>query len=187
MIGRTLTSTFKIETRQYELFNFDLGEGVPRKQLAFGAAVCVVWWVVCLIAFRGINQYSLSVYIIPPIMFVALGFQDSKRLPRRKNVTEWAIRLRYFLVGHRPIIALGARAAAKSEYRPLVSRLPLDLWRRYITPWKAEAAWEREKEPTASEPIQTGRPIDIQPKFQVLGFDHMQKLRENDGRKRVRK
>lgn len=187
MIGRTLTSTFRIETRQYELFNLDLGEGVPRKQLGFGAVICIGWWVVCLIVLQGVNEVTLSLYLIPPVLFVFFGFQDSRRIPRRKNLTEWAIRTRYFLVGHRPIIALGSRVATRSEYRPFRTRLPLDLWHKYVTPWKATAEWERTHEEVTAGPIQAGRAIEVQPKFQVLGFDHMQSLRADDRRKRAAK
>lgn len=43
MTGRTLTRHFHIETRQHELFNIDLGEGVPRRMLMFGVVVVLAW------------------------------------------------------------------------------------------------------------------------------------------------
>jgi hypothetical protein len=52
----TDTQHLQLETRQYELFNRPLGQGIVRRRLYVGAAVCVVWFAVLLVA--GVNPLS---------------------------------------------------------------------------------------------------------------------------------
>lgn len=70
----TDTQHLQLETRQYELFNRPLGQGIVRRRLYVGVAVCVVWFAVLLVA--GVNPLSRlgpAVFIVPPFAFVYMG------------------------------------------------------------------------------------------------------------------
>lgn len=70
----TDTQHLQLETRQYELFNRPLGQGIPRRTLYLGVAVCVVWFVVMLlIGVSPLSRFGPLVYIVPPFATVYLG------------------------------------------------------------------------------------------------------------------
>src|ERR687888_943351 len=124
-VGRTLTHHFEIETRQYDLLGIDLGEGARRRMIIFGAVV-IVLWVALLFPLIGVpKKPTVSLYVVPPFVITAFGWRPGKNHERRRRVTEWALSVRYALRSHRPVIALGARAADKSEYLRLSERIPL--------------------------------------------------------------
>lgn len=178
MIGRTLTRHFHIETRQHEVFNIDLGEGVPRRMLMLGVVVTLAW-VALMAPIVGVpNRFTFSFYVLPPVLLAYFGFQEDAHQPRRRNLTTWAIRSRYATVGHRPIIGLGSRAAYRSEYVPLDRRLPLEGLVRRIAPWALPPEWEQSTDTSNDAgPIQTGRPIALAQTATVYGFDRMQAMR----------
>jgi hypothetical protein len=70
----TDTQHLQLETRQYELFNRPLGQGVVRRRLYLGIAVCVMWTVALLVI--GVNplwRLGPALYIVPPFAVVYLG------------------------------------------------------------------------------------------------------------------
>lgn len=70
----TDTQHLQLETRQYELFNRPLGQGIVRRRLYLGVAVCAVWFTVLLIV--GLNPLSRlgpAFYIVPPFAAVYMG------------------------------------------------------------------------------------------------------------------
>jgi hypothetical protein len=70
----TDTQHLQLETRQYELFNRPLGQGIVRRRLYLGAAVCVVWFTVLLVV--GLNPLSRlgpALFIVPPFAIVYMG------------------------------------------------------------------------------------------------------------------
>jgi hypothetical protein len=70
----TDTQHLRLETRQYELFNRPLGQGIVRRRLYLGVVVCVVWVVLLLVV--GVNPLSRlgpAAYIAPPFAIVYLG------------------------------------------------------------------------------------------------------------------
>lgn len=70
----TDTQHLQLETRQYELFNRPLGQGIPRRTLYLGVAVGVVWFVVMLlIGVSPLSRFGPLVYIVPPFATVYLG------------------------------------------------------------------------------------------------------------------
>lgn len=174
--GRTFTKHFHVETRQHELFNLDLGEGVPRRMFVFGVGVVLVW-IALLFPFLGApTSTTFSFYAIPPVIFAYFAFQDSDRQPRRKNLTQWAVKVRYMISGHRPIVRLGRRAAFRTEYLPLGERIPFEGAVRKVAPWMLPPEWEREAQAEHAD-IQTGRAIKFDQTATLYGFDHMQQLR----------
>ena len=48
----TDTTHVRIESRQYRIFKLDLGEGVPRRKLAVGAAIIAPYWLILGVIFH---------------------------------------------------------------------------------------------------------------------------------------
>lgn len=70
----TDTQHLRIETRQYELFNRPLGQGIPRRTLYMGLTVCVVWFaVLLLVGANPLARWGPVVYVVPPFALVYLG------------------------------------------------------------------------------------------------------------------
>jgi hypothetical protein len=97
----TDTQHLQLETRQYELFNRPLGQGIVRRRLYLGAAVCVVWFLVLLIiGVSPLSRLGPALYIVPPFAAVYIGTRTGDdgrmtavrwydavlaRLPRRRQ------------------------------------------------------------------------------------------------------
>lgn len=186
--GRTLNKNFHIETRQHDLFNFDLGEGVPRRMLIFVVFVTVAWVLLLAPIVRMPNQYTFSLYVMPPVLFAWFGFRESDTQPRRRNITQWAIRLRYAVSGHKPIIGLGARSAYPTELLPHEQRWSPERFLRKWIPWLLPPEWETNDDEADDDlapeaGIQAGRAIGLNQAPVVYGFDYMQQARERARRK----
>lgn len=70
----TDTQHLQLETRQYELFNRPLGQGIPRRTLYLGVGVCVVWFTILLIiGVSPLSRVGPLAYIVPPFATVYLG------------------------------------------------------------------------------------------------------------------
>jgi hypothetical protein len=79
----TDTSSLRLETKQYELFNKRLGNGIQRRALAIGVAVALPW--VCLLLLVGVplfSRFGPQVYIVPPFILVyrAIRRDESGRM-----------------------------------------------------------------------------------------------------------
>lgn len=120
--GRTYTRHFDLETKQHELLGWDLGEGVARRALVLALVLLVAWSVPLMMVFGFPGIYSFSLYFPPPIVAAVYGAQRSGRNDRRRNMTHWAVFVRYLTLGHRPVINGGRRAASRSEWIPLRER-----------------------------------------------------------------
>jgi len=100
----TDTSSLRLETKQYELFNKRLGNGIQRRVLTISVAVSLPW--VTFLMLVGVPLFSRFVpqaYIVPPFILVyrairrdesgrmavmawydkALAFKPSRRRPTR--------------------------------------------------------------------------------------------------------
>jgi hypothetical protein len=70
----TDTQHLRLETRQYELFNRPLGQGIVRRRLYVGVAACVVWCgLLLLIGVNPLSRLGPAVYIVPPFAAVYMG------------------------------------------------------------------------------------------------------------------
>ncbi len=178
-VGRTLTHHFEIETRQYDLLGIDLGEGARRRMILFGAVITLVWVGFLVLIFGWPDKPTVSLYVVPPFVITAFGWRPGKNHERRRRVTEWALSARYVLRAHRPVIALGARAADKSEYLRLSERIPLRrmaaLARGQKTPeWEAGGI-------TADPRYRAGAEISVSQRARLLGPDHLHRVRGKTG------
>lgn len=172
--GRTLTKAFKIETRQHELLGYDLGEGPARRHLKLGIILAAAW-IILMIPVLGVpNEYTTSVYLIPPGVLIALGVQPDPRQPRRMRLTAWVLSAFYGLNEHQPIVNLGARKAYRGEYVSFAERsgwlrlMRIDMVRRLF-----RRAPEHGRRTTAAYSGPVGKPVDYTPMVRLVGVDHL--------------
>ena len=79
----TDTASLRLETKQYELFNKRLGNGIQRRVLTIGVSVAVPW--VCLLLLLGVplfSRFGPQFYILPPFILVyrAIRRDESGRM-----------------------------------------------------------------------------------------------------------
>ena len=99
----TDTRHVRIESRQYEIFNFDLGEGIIRGR-AVVAAIIVFGWVI-LAAIAGvplISQFGPACYLGPPALLAFFALRTDNG--GRPAYALWWDYLRYFLRRNQPIV-----------------------------------------------------------------------------------
>lgn len=75
----TDTGHLKIESRQYRIFTWDLGEGIPRSSLKVGALIFIPW--LLLMWAIGIPMLSgawLFVWLLPPALLTWRSVQRDK-------------------------------------------------------------------------------------------------------------
>ena len=79
----TDTASLRLETKQYELFNKRLGNGIQRRVLTIGAAVTVPWIsVLFLLGMPLFSRLGPQAYIVPPFILVyrAIRRDESGRM-----------------------------------------------------------------------------------------------------------
>ncbi|MGH3833770.1 MAG: hypothetical protein ACRDRS_25585 [Pseudonocardiaceae bacterium] len=70
----TDTAHLQLETRQYELFNRPLGQGVSRRKMGVGVVVCAVWFtLLLLVGLNPVSRFGPMAYIVPPFAVVYAG------------------------------------------------------------------------------------------------------------------
>lgn len=185
--GRVLTKHFEIESRQHDLLGLDLGEGPKRRALIIGAAALTVWAGGCLILFGLPNKFSFSAYFLPPVILTVFGARPSSRMGRRMALTDWALALRYALIGHRPIVRMGIRKPGRSEYLPLGQRwhIVTGIGAR-IVPAAARPAWVSPDQDVERERRPVGPVIVLDQQSRVVGSQALlQQLTARPGRRRM--
>lgn len=179
-VGRTLTHHFEIETRQYDLLGIDLGEGARRRMIIFGAVIVLVWVGLLVLIFGWPSKPTVSLYVVPPFVVTAFGWRPGRYHERRRRVTEWALAARYAMRSHRPVIALGARAADKSEYLRVSERIPV---RRMAALAKGQKTpdWEAGGGDVTDPRHRAGASIALSQRARLLGTDHIHRVRRKTG------
>lgn len=110
----TDTAHVRLDTRQYRLLQWDLGEGVPRATFKVGAVFFLPWLLVCHLL--GVPfLHLLAVWIGPPTLatYRAMSRDDSGRL----RLQAWADRVAWWARRHRPIV--NGDTASSATPRPL--------------------------------------------------------------------
>lgn len=104
-ILRTYTKHYELETRQYELFGVDLGEGIRRRGLLIGAAIVAAW----MGLFWGIGvplrPGTFIGWVLPPALLAYYAIQPDAS-GRRPRLAEWVDLARYGLIDRRPLTGL---------------------------------------------------------------------------------
>lgn len=172
--GRILTGQMEVETRQHDMAGLDLGEGPPRRALIFGALALAVWCI-ALAPFLGVpNRYTFSLYFLPPILLTVIGMRVSGRTPRRRVLTDWALQIRYALLGHRTIVDVGRRRPTRYELPPLAER-----WRLItsafgrVVPATVKPPWAQPDHSSEHTQRPVGSPIVLEQRARLLGGDEL--------------
>ena len=67
----TDTASTRLETKQYELFNKRLGNGIQRRVLTISAAVAAPWVILLfLVGVPLLSRFGPQAYIVPPFIVV---------------------------------------------------------------------------------------------------------------------
>ncbi|MBF4639338.1 hypothetical protein [Clavibacter michiganensis] len=128
VIGRTITKALTVEARQHELFGIDLGDGFRRREAGLGVLVFLATLPVTYVIANATGflqkapQFAVPAMMLPGLVVVMVGFLPSEANPRRVYLTVAALTIRYLLVGHLPIISLGAREPSRLERLSLRDR-----------------------------------------------------------------
>lgn len=70
----TDTQHLALETRQYEIFDKSLGQGIPRRRIYLSALACALWWLpLAMLAVNPLTKLGPTVYLLPPFVFVFFG------------------------------------------------------------------------------------------------------------------
>lgn len=174
-VGRTFTERMRIEARQHTLLGLDLGEGPKRRDLRI-ALIMSALWLLLVVPIIGVpNQFTISLYIIPPAVLITLGVQESTVHSQRIRLFDWTRRGHYALVGSRPVLNLGRAQPRWREQVPLTERVH---WRevgRYILPWTIGPEWEEDHtEARTTGPV--GRRQRITQKVRLIGNDRLHQI-----------
>lgn len=92
----TDTAHVRIESRQYRLLNFDLGEGVPRSTLKVAALIICPWVALMLLIGTPLMPAAwLFVWALPPLLLVGqcVRRDDSGRVGLARMLDVLAFRL----------------------------------------------------------------------------------------------
>ena len=79
----TDTASLRLETKQYELFNKRLGNGIQRRVLTIGVAVALPWVILLLLVGVPLfSRFGPQAYIVPPFILVyrAIRRDESGRM-----------------------------------------------------------------------------------------------------------
>lgn len=121
--SRTFSRHWDIETRQHELLGLDLGEGIPRTTLKYGAVICALWWGAWFLVLGFPAQYAVPLFLLPPVAVTYYGARRNTTYWRRTNLRMWAIKLNYLHSGLRPVIGRGRIPPPRSPLRLRARRL----------------------------------------------------------------
>lgn len=122
-IGQDLTRDTSLEARQYEFLGMDLGDGISRRMGGILVALCLVWIGLLVLLIGPPTSQTFILYTLPPGVIGIFGARPNNQQSRRVNLTQWALKIRQFFVGHKPIINLGRTAATRREWMPLSDRV----------------------------------------------------------------
>lgn len=116
----TDTQHVRLRTRQFELFNRSLGQGIERRTMLIAAVTAGVWWLLLfLVGMPVLTRFSPLVYLVPPAFVVINGTrQDESGRMVLMGWYDWLISrrpARRRVIGN-PLLDLGF-------YSPTVMRL----------------------------------------------------------------
>lgn len=121
-LGQDLTRDTTIESRQYELLGMDLGDGISRRMGGILVLLCLVWVGLMFLILGPPTPYTFIFYSLPPGAIGVFGARQNAQQPRRVNITQWALKIRQFFIGHKPVINLGRTPSNRREWMPLSDR-----------------------------------------------------------------
>ncbi|MEV6681245.1 hypothetical protein AB0N09_30905 [Streptomyces erythrochromogenes] len=170
---RTYTEYWDVQTYQHELLGMDLGEGIPRTTLRYGAAIFAIWWALCLLLVGAPSQPILvPLFIIPPGLITLVGSRRSTVYWRRTNLQMWAVRAVFLLTGVRPLIGRGRITPPRGGLRLRARRLGEKAPHLATMPGFGPAF----AQPATDTPLPVP-PVKVRPRVRLYGPDHIGRLR----------
>jgi hypothetical protein len=98
----TDTRAIHIESRQYNIGNFDLGQGLPRIALKIGGFFYLPWWLLLFKVGIPILGPAMMLWVVPPTLALTHGLQlDAGERLRLASWADWAM---WVLRAHTPIV-----------------------------------------------------------------------------------
>ncbi|MEO3976776.1 hypothetical protein [Streptomyces sp. CAU 1734] len=180
--SHTYTRHWDIETRQHELLGLDLGEGLPRTTLKYGAVIFPLWWGAWLLLLGFPPRPLIPLFLLPPLFLTFYGAKRSATYWRRTNLLLWGVRLNYLNHGLRPVIGRGRIPAPKTglrlRTRRLAERAPqlaeMPAFSSYFT-----------HDSTAPDPAEScGGPARLRPRLRMYGPDAVARARAKAAKRR---
>ncbi|MFE2640194.1 hypothetical protein ACFXKF_36520 [Streptomyces scopuliridis] len=166
----TYSRHWDIETRQHELLGLDLGEGLPRTTLRYGAVIFPAYWGLWLLLFGFPPQPLAPVFLLPPLFLTYYGAKRSAAYWRRTNLLVWAIRLNYLHTGVRPVLGRGRIPAPKPGLKLRTRRLGEQV--PQLTELPAFAPLFAQSGPDQADRAESyGPPAQIRPRLRAYGPD----------------
>lgn len=112
----TDTAHVRLESRQYRILRFDLGEGVPRAAIKVGLVVFGPWLLACyLIGVQQLGARGVGLWLIPPTLLTWRAC--SRDASGRLRMAAWSDQLAWLLRQHRPIV--NGDTASPATPRPM--------------------------------------------------------------------
>ncbi|MFK0296341.1 hypothetical protein ACIQU6_38520 [Streptomyces sp. NPDC090442] len=179
----TYSRHWDLETRQHELLGLDLGEGVSRTTLRYGAVCCGVWWGGWLLLFGFPPQPLFPLFMLPPGLLTYYGAKRSSAYWRRTNLLVWSVRAHFLLRGVIPVIGRGRipasrlglrlRAQRLAEQTPALAQLPAFTAVFTATPGQADRS------------LSSGPPVRTRPRVRMYGPDAVARARTKTRKKQA--
>ncbi|OEV13741.1 hypothetical protein [Streptomyces nanshensis] len=179
-ISSTYSRHWDIETRQHEILGYDLGEGVSRKTLKYGAIAGAVWWGAWLMLLGFPPRPLVPLFLLPPIALTYYGVRRSPVYWRRTNLLLWAVRWHYLYAGLRPVIGRGRIPAPPSGRRLRARRLAESIPQLRHLPGLTGLFTDEGPDPAESY----GPPARLTPRVRLYGPDALMKARKKLRRRR---
>lgn len=181
----TYTRHWDIETRQHELLGLDLGEGLPRTTLKYGAVIFPVWWGLWLLLIGFPPQPAIPLFLLPPLGLTYFGAKRSTAYWRRTNLLMWGVRLNYLHQGLKPVIARGRIPAPRTGLRLRAQRLAERAPQLREMPAFGSLFTTGADTPDAAESY--GPPANLRPRLRLYGPDAVAKARAKTAKKHRRR
>ncbi|MFB8406508.1 hypothetical protein [Streptomyces sp. NPDC055912] len=180
----TYTRHWDLETRQHELLGLDLGEGLPRTTLKYGAVIFPLWWGMWLLLFGFPLKPLIPLFLLPPLFITYFGAKRSTAYWRRTNLLVWGVRLNYLNHGVRPVIGRGRVPAPKAGLRLRTQRLAEQAPQLREMPAFSSLFTTSEENPDAAESC--GKPAQLRPRLRMYGPDAVARARKKNTKKQRR-
>ncbi|MGW1976657.1 hypothetical protein [Streptomyces sp. NPDC001889] len=171
--SHTFSRHWDLETRQHELVGIDLGEGVPRTTLRYGAVIFPLWWGVWLMTAGFPPQPLFPLFLLPPLGLTFYGARRSTAYWRRTNLRVWAIRAQYLISGVQPVIARGRIPAPRPGWRLRARRLGERAPQLAQMPGLGPLFTPRGPDPAHT----CGDPVRLTPRLRLYGPDAVARTR----------
>ncbi|TLQ39263.1 hypothetical protein [Streptomyces marianii] len=182
--SNTYTRHWDLETRQHELLGLDLGEGLPRTTLKYGAVMFPLWWGAWLLLFGMPLKPLIPLFLLPPLFFTYYGAKRSTTYWRRTNLLVWGLRLNFLNHGVRPVIGRGrippSKVGLRLRTQRLAERAP------QLTEMPAFSSFFTTSADTPDAAESCGKPAHLRPRLRMYGPDAVAKARTKTAKRQRR-